>query len=453
MYAFARRSLVAGTALALVAGCHSAPPPPPPPPPAPLSDSAAAALRWVDAHVVGFGAADSVATASERSGILGLTDGARIIGISELTEGVHEFPLAVRRLLFTLVDSGVRGLAIQAPMPEALDVDRYVRTGIGDPRRLLRALGSWRWETREMFALVAAMREWDRTHGSDRQLGFYGFEIGTAAHAVAVITSMPDSIAGAPLNVWLRTQYNCVQENESAHWGLEGRASDSTFWNRCGPMTTVALDSIEALKQRTTVPSRANTLAYVERMARLVQHHVAVGLRHMTRHGANAEHVLFVANSLGSDARLLVWGGDVEMGRLTLDRTTVQTGVPLGDSLKQRFRNIAFAVGDGVVRARRPATGPRVGGEPSGLMDVPLRAPTAGMFEDVFSRARSAGFWLDARALPADTAGKWLHGPHQMRLITELYAPEAADAFRTPIELPTNYDAVLFIKHVTAAKQ
>ena len=81
------------------------------------------------------------------------------------------------------------------------------------------------------------------------------------------------------------------------------------------------------------------------------------------------------------------------------------------------------------------------------------RRPAAGTFEDVFFRAQPAGFWLDARALPADTAGKWLHGPRPMRLITELYAPEAADAFQTPIELPTNYDAVLFIKHVTAAKQ
>jgi len=452
MYAFARRALVTVSALALVAACHSAPPPPPPPP-APLSDSAAAALRWVDAHVTAFGATDSLATPSERGAILSLTDGARIIGISELTEGVHEFPLAVRRLLFTLADSGVRGLAIQGPMPEALEVDRYVRTGTGDPRRLLRALGSWRWETREMLALVDAMREWNRTHGSDRQLGFYGFEIPTAAHAVAVLTSLPDSIAGVSLKAWLRTQYTCVQENESAHWGLEGRASDSTFWNRCGPMTTAALDSIVALRQRTTIASRAATLAYAEEMARLVQHHVSVGLRHMTRQAGNADHVMFLANSLGRTARLLVWGGDVEMGRLTLDRTTVQTGVPLGDSLRQRFRNIAFAVGEGVVRARRPAIGARGGGEPSGLTDVTLRRPAPGTFEDVFVRAQPSGFWLDARALPADTAGKWLHGPHPMRLITELYAQEAADAFQTPIELPTYYDAVLFIKHVTAAKQ
>jgi erythromycin esterase len=418
-----------------------------------LSDSAAAALRWVDAHVATFGAADSVASAGERDAIFRLTSGARIVGISELTEGVHEFPLAVRRLLFTLADSGVRGLAIQAPMAEALEVDRYVRTGNGDLRRLLRTLGSWRWETREMTALVNAMREWNRTHGADRQLGFYGFETPSAAHAVSVLTTLPDSIAGASLNAWLRSQYTCVQENESAHWGLEGRASDSTFWNRCGPMTTAALDSIVALRRRTTASSRAATLAFAEEMARLVQHHVSVGLKHTTRHGGNAEHVMFLANSLGADARLLVWGGDVEMGRLTLDRTTVQTGIPLGELLGQRYRTIAFAVGDGIVRARRPAIGARGGGEPSGLSDVSLRRPTPGTYEDVLWRANPAGLWLDARALPADTAGKWLHGPHPMRLVTELYAPEAPDAFQTPIELPTNYDAVLFIKHVTAARQ
>src|SRR6185437_11069518 len=101
--------------------------------------------------------------------------------------------------LFTLADSGVRGLALQAPMAEAMEVDRYVRTGSGDPRRLLRQLGSWRWETREMQSLVAAMRDWNKSHGADKQLGFYGFEIPTAAHAVNVITTLPDSLVGAPL--------------------------------------------------------------------------------------------------------------------------------------------------------------------------------------------------------------------------------------------------------------
>ena len=76
--------------------------------------------------------------------LAGLAEGARVIGFSELSEGTHEFPYIIRRALFALAESShVRGLAIQAPMAEAMEVDRYVRTGVGDPEKLLRSLNSW----------------------------------------------------------------------------------------------------------------------------------------------------------------------------------------------------------------------------------------------------------------------------------------------------------------------
>src|SRR6185503_4382469 len=124
---------------------------------------------------------------------------AQIVGVSELTEGTRELPNIIRRLVLSLADSaGLRGLAIQAPMAEALEVDRYVRTGVGDPRRLLQAMGSWRWENRETQSVVAVLRKWNSTHAADKQIGFYGFEIPSAAHAVRVVTGLPDSVTGAP---------------------------------------------------------------------------------------------------------------------------------------------------------------------------------------------------------------------------------------------------------------
>lgn len=444
-------ALAASLALLAVAGCHSAPPPPPPAPRV-LGDSAAAALQWVQSHDTPIALADSVPGADERRQIGALASGARIIGFSELNEGTSEFPEIVLRTLVALADSGFRGVAIQAPMPEALEVDRYVRTGVGDPRRLLRALGSWRWDTREMLAFVGALRRWNTTH-PERRLGFYGFEIPTADHAVRVIESLPDSVTGAPLKQWLTRTYACVAVDESAHWGLEGRAADSTFWDACGPATTAAADSVAALQRRVPASSRAAAdVAFAEEMARLVQHHVSVGLRHMTRYDANAEHVLFVANSLGADARLVLWGGDVEMGRLTLKPNTVQTGVPLGQRLGDRYRAIAYAFGDGVIRARVPASGRRGGGEP-GLSNVRAAPPTPDSYEDVLSRAPSAAYWLDMRSLPNDAAGTWLRGPRPMRLISELYSPLLASALVTPVEFPAYYDAVVFVKTVTPARQ
>jgi len=57
------------------------------------------------------------------------------------------------------------------------------------------------------------------------------------------------------------------------------------------------------------------------------------------------------------------------------------------------------------------------------------------------------------RSLPKDAGGAWLHGPRPMRLITELYSPLLASALETPVELPTYYDAVVFVKTATPARQ
>src|SRR5206468_3779498 len=103
----------------VVLGCHSAPPPPPPVV-RPLSDSANAALTWAQSHVARFSITDSIANANDAGQIVSLAGDARIVGLSELTEGTREFPVIVRRTLFALVNGAAfRGLAIQAPMPEA----------------------------------------------------------------------------------------------------------------------------------------------------------------------------------------------------------------------------------------------------------------------------------------------------------------------------------------------
>jgi erythromycin esterase-like protein len=444
-------SVTATIWLATLDACRGAPPPPPTPPPV-LSAHGAAALRWVNANTGGFTLSDSMNLDRDRRALAPLVNGARVFGLSELTEGTDEFPDIVRRTLFALADSGFRGVAIQGPMPEALELNRWVQTSQGDPRRIMRALGSWRWDTREMWAFMLAMRMWNEAH-KDRPLGFYAFEIPTAARAVQVATSLPDSVAGVALNQWLKRTYACVATNEAAQWGREGRAADSSFWNACGPATAAALDSIAALRSRyaTTAPVMPQ-IAFAESMARLIRHHVNVGLRHLSRHDANAEHVLYVLDELGPGAKLLVWGGDVEMGRLS-DGKIVQTGVPLGEKLGDKYRAAAFAIGGGTIRARVPSTGRGGGGgggEP-GFSNTRVAVPGPESYEDVLMRANNPIFWLDMRGLPSDSAGTWLRGPRQMRLISDLYSPLVPTAFETSVEFPKNYDAIVFARTVTPA--
>jgi erythromycin esterase len=436
-------------AVATAFGCHHAPPAAPPVI-VPLSPAGAIAAQWVQVHAMAVAVADSVSPGVNRSQLAAFAGDARIFGVSELTEGTREFPAVMRHLLLGLADSAsVRGLAIQGPMPEAMEVNRYVRSGTGDIKRLLRTLGSPRWSTPEMLSLVNAMRDWNRTHGADKQIGFYGFEIPTATHAVDVVNSLPDSIAGAPLKAWFRREYPCVLRDEGARFGNGGRAADSTFWRACGTVASAAVDSIVALRQRVS-PSHAAQLGYIEEMARLVKHHVTVGLEYLPREQANAAHVLFLADMLGPNAKLMLWGGDVEMGRLTLEGTTVQTGVALGKQLGERYRTLAFMFGDGSVRARNGSLGRT--GVPSDPTSVTVAPPETGSFEDVLSRVPIAAYWLDMRNLPSDEGGTYLKGPRDARLITELYSQLTPQLFRTPLQFPQNFDGVIFIRHVSATR-
>jgi erythromycin esterase len=443
-----RRALIALLASAAAAGCRSNRPAVALPPP-PLSDSAAAALRWVDAHAIPLAMFEETRPASDRTPIVTFVGNARVVGVSELTEGTHEFAGIMQEILAALSARGFRGIAIQAPMAEAMELDRYVRAGTGDPRQWLRALGP-HWNTQEVLNLVEWIRNYDRsrTAASD-QIGFYGFELPNAGHALQIISALPDSVAGASTNAYIKRELQCVSTGESAAWGREGPAADSTFWNRCRGATEDVVDTLAVLRQRiASRPAAAASVAFAEQMARLAHHDADVGLKHLPRHQTVAEHILWLANGLGTDGNLLVWGRDVESGRLTGEGGVVQSAVPLASNLGDRYRNLAFMVGDGVVRAQPFNIGQR---EPGGETNMTLRPARSGTYEDMLNRTSSGNLFVDLRGLGADSAAAWLKGPHPARLVSGVYSVNAAGAFETSIQFPTYYDGLLFVKHATHA--
>jgi erythromycin esterase-like protein len=447
-----RRSCVALFLTAILVGagaCHSSKPPAAVLPPPPLNDAQSAALRWVESHAIPVTILDSLRPAADRTPFLTFVGNARVLGVSELTEGTHQFAGIMQQILSALTTRGFRGIAIQAPMAETMELDRYVRTGIGSPRQSLRVLGP-HWRTQEVLDLVEWIHAYNRSHGAAEQIGVYGFELPTAAHAVQVVTSLPDSIAGSGVTAFLRREIGCVTTGESAAWGRDGPASDSSFWNRCRGSTTAIVDTLVALRGRlgTSRPGAQGTVAFAELMARVAQHDADVGLKRLPRHQTVAEHILWLADQLGRESNLLVWGRDVESGRLTGEGNVVQSAVPLAGTLGDRYRNLAFTAGSGTVRAQPINVGQR---EPGGETNMDLRPPRPDSYEYVLNRATGTTLFLDFRALAGDTAASWLEGPHPARLVSGIYSESPLGTFETPLQFPAYYDGLLFAKHVTPA--
>ena len=416
----------------------------------PLEPAGAVALEWVDQHATPISVSDSGRITVDAAALNAFVSGARIVGISELTEGTREFPALIKSLIWTLAERDtLRALAIQAPAADVMELDRYVKGATGSARNLLRALGSTHWDTREMVEFVDWLRDFNRTRPVPRMIGFYGFEIPNIAHAAQVVSSLSDSATGPSLKKWLSQQYGCVVEGERANWGREGYAADSTYWKRCGVIAAAAADSLGALNQRVLGTRFASDVGFATQAAQLIAHSAEVGLRRLPRHEAVAEHVLWLANTFASNGTLIVWGRDVEAGRLQLPGPTIQMSVPLTAKIGSQYRNLAFAFGEGTVRGQRLAPNRQSTSEGT----IPVAPPIADSYENVLNRSRVANYLLDLRRLPTGQAGTWLAGPHSIRLISGAYAPDVPESFVTPIKFPDYFDGVIFLKRVTAANK
>ncbi len=101
---------------------------------------------------------------------------ARIVGLGAPTHGASEFFRIHARISEWLVgEFGFSVVAIEAGLPEAERLNRYVLQGDGSPEELLPGLGFWIWNTSEMVEFL----EWIRSFNASGQgpIEFCGFDL------------------------------------------------------------------------------------------------------------------------------------------------------------------------------------------------------------------------------------------------------------------------------------
>jgi len=254
-------------------------------PPAPaVPDPGPAELIWLRAHAIPFDTDDPARDGLDLVPILHLVGNARVVGLGEGTHGTREFSRMKHRLVRALVeDLGFDHFAMESNYPETERLNRYVRTGEGDPRAILRDMHLWTWNTEEVLDLVQWMRAYNASGRHPVQ--FQGFDMqrpiasidsltafirradpdygGALAESLRIVARAHDADARGPvgsatvllrgepfsgkrvrLSGWIRTE--AVEEGEAALWlradgdtartaydGMEGRGPrGTTGWAR-----------------------------------------------------------------------------------------------------------------------------------------------------------------------------------------------------------------------------
>jgi erythromycin esterase-like protein len=135
-----------------------------------------AAVRWIRQNAIPLKTVEAGNGFADMEPLDKVVGDARVVALGEATHGTREFfQLKHRMIEYLATRKGFTIFSIEASMPEAYRLNKYVLAGEGDPKQLVKGMGFWTWDTEEVLDMVLWMREFNRS-GKGR-IEFTGFDM------------------------------------------------------------------------------------------------------------------------------------------------------------------------------------------------------------------------------------------------------------------------------------
>jgi erythromycin esterase len=367
---------------------------------------------------------------------------ARIVALGEATHGTAEFYRLNQRLIEYLVrHKGFTVLAIEANWPESLEVDRYIKTGEGDPRKALAGMNFWTWYTQEMLDLVEWMRTYNLSPGRHAALTFTSFDMqfghAAADKAVEYLKDYAPDLAGVA-----RAVYGEAYDIE-AH---RGAIFDARAEGVAVRVASVAHE-FDTRHHELTAASGEEKWSDARQAAAVVQEAVSLriaGRGPGYRDQAMAANVEWLAAAY-PQAKIVLWAHNAHV------RTKDQPK-SMGAFLRERFGRQFYTLGYAFRRGGLRAKGPE-GGTAADVKVFDAPPSPEGSGDAVLSRAGLPAFFLDLTSVPPQTAlGHWLAEIHLFHSVGATWFTDDPGGNLEPAVLVKQYNSLIFIEEGQAAQ-
>ena len=137
-----------------------------------------AAVAWVHLHAIPLKTVEAGNGFADLEPLDNVIGDARIVALGEATHGTREFfQLKHRMIEYLATRKGFTIFSIEANMPEAYRLNKFVLSGEGDPKQLLKGMYFWTWNTEEVLDMILWMRDFNKS-GKGR-IEFTGFDMQT----------------------------------------------------------------------------------------------------------------------------------------------------------------------------------------------------------------------------------------------------------------------------------
>lgn len=353
---------------------------------------------------------------------------ARIVALGENTHGTRDFFEMKARILRLLVEEhGFTDFAIEATWPEANRLDRYVRTGEGDPAVLLSGLYFWTWNTESVLEMIEWIRSYNEAGGD---VGFYGFDMqypGMALRDVETFISEVDpdraDEVGAQLACLGAYANGPDGQFPSARYGDLSDEDRSACAEDLEAVRVLMVDNAAAYEAASTPDSYALALQSL-RVA--TQYHLSV-TEEQSRDQSMAENTVWLSDQGGPARKWVLWAHNFHVS---------DTPGAQGSWMRDAF-------GDDMVIFGFTHTAGQFTAVP-GPGTHTLGAPNLLSYEWHLDAASAPRFMLDLRTVDTSAPGaEWLATSRQTRFIGCCYDPSRPADSWWAIDLRSAFDVII----------
>jgi erythromycin esterase len=388
--------------------------------------------QWLAQHAIVLRSTEPTADESDLAPLHPLVADARVVALGDATHGTHEFFSLKQRLVPYLIEhEGFRTVAFEVPY-EFDQLDRFVKTGEGDPAAALRIDDYFFWDTQEVLDLILWIRAWNAAgHPAVTVAGIDA--IHPAAPTAAVVSYLQGvDPKGAETAT---TRYNCLNEYWSGNSYL---LYDATYHTQCREGVLAVRSEMEAHRDSYERASSHDALEIALHAARVAeQSEESFATSRLNRDAAMGENILWHAGR----AKTIVLGHMEHFGRLTYDfidpRGLKAAGAYATDALGSAYVPIASTTLTGRVTM--------LAGTPGhysvGIGDIAPAPP--GDVAEILSRAGIPAMIVPLRYVPV-----WLSGDQAWRVAGTLSRPMIG----VQGNLAAGWDAIVYVGSTSATR-
>src|SRR5687768_2805920 len=379
--------------------------------------------------------------------------------LGESSHGTHEFYASRANITRQLVvESGFRGVVVEADWPDAYRVNRYVRHEGNDASAIqaledFKGFPTWMWRNTDVVAFIEWLRDHNDGLPDEQRVGFYGMDL-YALHASmrAVLGYLEKADAGAARRA--RERYGCFDR-----YGEDPQAY--AYAERFGLETCedAVVDVLMELRRHAASAPvlERDGFFFAEQNARLVKN-AEEYYRTMFRGGAQSwnlrdQHMAGTIEALrhhlsesGRPAKLAVWAHNSHLGDARATQMGQRGELNVGQLMRERFPGKTSLIG--YTTAHGTVTAASDWDEPLELKRVRPALPDS--YERLFHEIATPRFFLP---LVDEPVRHLLMKPRLERAIGVIYRPETErQSHYFQASLPSQFDAVLHFDHTSAVR-